>query len=639
MRAWWRGACRTFHARLSERRDLRLPRRRRALTFAPSTEPFVSVAVLAGRDWRYANRCLHALLRAESECALEILVFHDAAIEREMQMHAGVQTVLLPNGTAFTVILKEAAARARGRYLFVLDAHAVVSSGALGALASTLDRDPKTAMACSMLRSPGGRLREAGRTILRDGSIQPYGFNGAPKDSRFDFLRDVESVSPQAFMIRTNLLRTAPDASFTSADYVTAALCAEMRALGLRCVNQPLSAVVVEGGTSEIVSPREAELLAGKLRSEELHIAFEAGSLLVVDEHVPFEDRDAGSRRLSALLRLARTNGWSVVFGSLDKRGYQPYWEQLKQSGIEVKFGFTQKTLEDLSAGGVRFGCVWLSRPQVATAYLDVVRSTQPQAKIVYDTVDLHHLRLARQARVELRESGAGEMELRELEAARRSDVVVVTGEVERRLLQQNGISNVAVVGLSEVASGSIPSSKDRAGILFIGNYAHAPNVDAARWLAIEIMPHVWRRLPGAKLTLAGTDPTSAVKKLANARIQVTGFIKDLNPLLRSHRVFAAPLRFGAGIKGKILQAMAAGIPIVTTAIGAEGILEDPDEMMIAEDAAAFAAALVELYLDDGRWNTYSNGALLGVRRFSPAVQAEQLNAVLNEMKTRAASG
>ena len=274
--------------------------------------------------------------------------------------------------------------------------------------------------------------------------------------------------------------------------------------------------------------------------------------------------------------------------------------------------------------------CSSAGHPGAPTAYIDVVRSLQPHATIVYDTVDLHHVRLERQAGVEASAIDWKAMERRELQAAHGSDIVVVTSPAELDLLKAKGVSSVADPRARRKACAkTCRVRRPAAGVLFFGNYAHAPNVDAARWLAAEIMPRVWKRIPGVPLTLAGADPTPALKRLASPLVRVPGFVDDLEPELASHRVFAAPLRYGAGLKGKILQAMAAGIPVVTTTVGAEGILENPDEMIVADDAQTFAAAVADLYGDDEQWLANSAAARRGALRFSPEVQGEQLRAVL----------
>ena len=459
----WRDSWRLLGERLTARRALALPHHPEGLKFEP-VDPLVSVAVAGGGDWRFVNRCLRALHNAETERPLEVLVFHDRSIAPEMTMHAGVQLVPVSSAIPFTELLKQIIERARAPYVYVLDARAVALPGAVAALAATLENDPAIAAACSKICGAGGRLREAGRAVTDDGNIQLCGAGSSPTDSRFEFLRDVDAVSPAAFMIRAGSLRSALSGAttFTSAAWATVDLCFELRSRGFRSVCQSFSLVFCDVDPAESAVASDARAFAGKwLRGEPAGRRDDAGSILFVEEHVPFTDRDAGSQRMMSLVRRARANGWLVVFGSLDKRAYQPYCDELKQAGAEVLLGFGEETLSSLKARGSRFGFVWLSRPAIASQFIADVRSSQPQARIVYDTVDLHHLRLARQADVLGEPAGSGEMEQLELNAARASDVTVVTSAHEAGILRGRGIRDVAIVGLAETPVERVPGAEN----------------------------------------------------------------------------------------------------------------------------------------------------------------------------------
>jgi glycosyltransferase involved in cell wall biosynthesis len=596
-------------------------------------QPLVSIAVIGDRDWRNINRSLESLRRLELDDAPEILVLHDPAIAREMQMHEGVQLIPILRGTPFTHALQAAVSQARGSYLYVVDSRLVPAPGAVAALARTLMSDSGIALVGSRICRLDGNLYEAGRVILSDGTIQPCGAGFSISDSRYAFVRDVDSVSPSSFMVRLDWLRIASldGATFAAAAYAVADLCLETRVRGVHCVCQPLSVVFSEENLDSAADSGDARAFTEKWLGDGGPTVRSARSsaIMFLDEHVPFDDRDAGSRRVALLLRLARAHGWSVVFGSLDDREYTPYCDRLRQAGIEVILGFGEDSLIRLRARGSLFDCVWMSRARVASKYLAAVRSSQPQARVVYDTVDLHFVRLSRQAMVQGRGTGHDDMERLELDAARRSDVTVVTSSHEVETLHTRGIMDIAIVSLGETRADHVPDRENRQGILFLGNYAHAPNVDAALWLAEEIMPCVRRRVPGIVLTLAGADPTPAIRKLSSRLVHVPGFIDDLEPVFARHRVFGAPLRFGAGLKGKIVQAMAAGVPIVTTSIGAEGITGSENELVIADDVPSFADALVRLHENKQLWDLYSGRVRRGALRFSPETVAAQFYAVL----------
>ena len=351
--------------------------------------------------------------------------------------------------------------------------------------------------------------------------------------------------------------------------------------------------------------------------------------VLVVDEHVPFFDRDAGSKRIDHLIDALAARGCVVVFGSIDRREYPPYTRRLRDAGAVVLTGFGVQALHEAAAAGVAFEIAWLSRPSVASLLIDVLREVDPSARIVYDTVDLHYRRLEREERATGRSSGWRSMRERELALARRADITVVTSEPEGEELVRAGIANVERFAVFERAVVNGPGWDARSGALFVGNYGHAPNADAACELVKMIMPLVRESRALFGVTLAGADPTAAVRALAGYGVDVPGYVADLSALFARGRVFVAPLRFGSGLKGKIVQALSNGVPVVTTTIGAEGFPDPAAWGLIADDAPGFARAMIRLHEDRALWERLSAGARAIAKKFDASAAAEQLDRVV----------
>ncbi|MGL4759188.1 MAG: glycosyltransferase family 4 protein, partial [Patescibacteria group bacterium] len=190
---------------------------------------------------------------------------------------------------------------------------------------------------------------------------------------------------------------------------------------------------------------------------------------------------------------------------------------------------------------------------------------------------------------------------------------------VEQEALQQQGIRQVEVIpNIHEPYLGESPSFNQRQGILFIGGYKHVPNIDCVEWLCQEIMPIVWQSLPDLQVTLLGSHPTEAVKQLADERINVTGYIEDVTPYFLSHRVFVSPLRFGAGMKGKIGQSLEYGLPVVSTMVGAEGIgLTDECDVLIADEKQHFAEQIIRLHEDEQLWNCLASNTQKAIKPYT----------------------
>jgi len=217
-----------------------------------------------------------------------------------------------------------------------------------------------------------------------------------------------------------------------------------------------------------------------------------------------------------------------------------------------------------------------LHRLSNAEAYAPLSRVWQPKARIVYSIADLHHVRSARQAAVhgnaELAET-ASYMKARELNAMRMVDAVVTHSLAEADYIRREEPS--AIVHVVPWALRAAPRKlplRRRSGIAFVGGMRHAPNPDAVRWLAAEILPHVWARDPSIECQLVGADWPEPVWGRLDPRLRLTGPVERLDEVFDRVRLTVAPLRFGTGIKGKVLDSFAAGLPCVMTPIAAEGI-------------------------------------------------------------------
>ncbi|MBK8047983.1 MAG: glycosyltransferase [Anaerolineales bacterium] len=159
-----------------------------------------------------------------------------------------------------------------------------------------------------------------------------------------------------------------------------------------------------------------------------------------------------------------------------------------------------------------------------------------------------------------------------------------------------------------------------RRGVLFLGNFQHAPNVDSARYLVREVMPTVWAQLPGLPVWLVGGFPPASIKALANANVFVTGHMADLTPIMAQVRVAPAPLRYGAGIKNKVIDSMAYGVPVVTTRLGAEGLpVAQGFNILVADTAAELGSAIVALHEDPFLWERISRAGRDTVATFYSA--------------------
>ncbi|MFT8505487.1 Hint domain-containing protein [Acetobacter sp.] len=319
---------------------------------------------------------------------------------------------------------------------------------------------------------------------------------------------------------------------------------------------------------------------------------------LVIDGQHPDEKRDAGSQAILSHMAALEALGYDVCFVAADQMDRTFPLDGLP--GVTVLGQPFFASVEDvLRRQANSFDVVYLHREDIATRYMALVRRNQRRARVLYSVADLHFLRLARQAAVQGRPelmAQANQIRVAEYRAALQADAVLTHSEAEAAQLRKDlPQANVHVVPWAIPAQSG--SSVRRNGVVFVGNYAHAPNTDAARWLVDEIMPAVWAADPTICCTLVGADMPESLHALADERIRVLGHAQDLGAVLAGHRLSVAPLRFGAGIKGKVIESLASGLPCVMTPVAAEGLaLPDALEDLVHGDATALAARIVALH-------------------------------------------
>jgi GT2 family glycosyltransferase/glycosyltransferase involved in cell wall biosynthesis len=531
-----------------------------------------------------------------------------------------------------------------------------VQSGWLTALADRAYSTPEVGIVGAKLVYPDGRLQEAGGEIFRDGSGRNIGKGEDPDRLLYNRVREVDYCSGACLYLKRDVLDRVGvlDEQFHPAYFEDSDLCFSAAAAGFLVLYEPAALVVhLEGATAgkgdEAASgarllqeqnrpkfvAKWRHVLAGKRPSAyALPVTPGREKLLFIGPFVPMHDTASGELRWFLTIKeLARDfdivylgrNATPVRYiNDLEALGVTvlcPDPDRMRQLGFEVPGPYLD--LPALLAQN-DFTAVIVGFHHVAHQYLPLIRRHAPKSCRIVDTHDIHYMRAWRKAEMAAEPAlfwDAEEEKRRELRVYAGADLVLTVTEQDRQALLADAPGlDVRLAPnihdpISETVEASLPERRD---LVFVGGFRHPPNEDAVVWFADAIFPRIRAALPDVRLFVVGSEPTERIQALASEAIVVTGYVPSVLPYLNRCRISVAPLRYGAGMKGKVGEALAAGIPVVTTVSGAEGMgLDDGRHALIATEAASFADAVIRLYRDgDLRTRLAAEGRRLMAARY-----------------------
>jgi GT2 family glycosyltransferase/SAM-dependent methyltransferase len=572
--------------------------------------------------------CIASVLELESAISFEIVVADDGSSDVTSTLIPTlggiVRHLRQPRNLGFLGNCNAAAAVANGEIIVLLNNDTLALPGWLDGLLAPFDRSPLIGLVGSKLINWDGSLQEAGGIFWNDGSAWNFGRGGDPLAPEFNYLKEVDYCSGASIAVPAKLWREMEgfDPAYAPAYCEDSDLAFRLRNAGYRTLYNPESEIIHHEGRShgrdlesgikayqvanqqhffqrwrDVLAqehfPNASNVLRARDRSQNrIHV-------LLVDHYVPQWDRDAGSRTMYQYINILLELGFQLTFWPDNLYRDPVYTPALESLGVEVIYGaaFRNGFADFMRDRGDLYDAAFLSRPHIAPNYIPAIRE-HSNARILYYGHDLHFRRLqaARALGQPVRPEEIEQSRRIEFEVCAGCDVVFYPDPEEIRIVanavggDRDFIANPVFVyedDQIDAALKRIRSIGRSLGkrLLFVGGFNHTPNKEGVIWFVKEVFPLIRKHFPDVTLDVVGSNPPPEIVQLEADGISVLGLVSDeeLIDLYGKADVAVAPLRFGAGVKGKVIEAMALGVPVATTSVGAQGI-EYPEEKMFLGD-------------------------------------------------------
>jgi GT2 family glycosyltransferase/glycosyltransferase involved in cell wall biosynthesis len=645
-------------AKSPEELHLRFP----PFAIAASEAPLATIIVPVFNHFELTYDCVCSMVQHLPTSRFEIVLVDDASSDATMHAQAlfkdTIRVLRTPRNSGFLAAANFGAAEARGKYLYFLNNDTLVQAGWLDALVDTVAANTDIGVVGSRLLSPDGRVQEVGGVVLRDASAGNWGRGTGPECPQMSHLRDVDYVSGAALLTRATLFRALGgfDKSFEPAYYEDTDYCFRIRNSGYRVVVQPASTIVHLEGRSHGTDPgsglkafqrknqakfwtRWRAILSSHGEPGEVTRAqayrYAPLRALFIDAVTLTPDQDAGSNAALSHIKILQQLGYHVTFLPAEQMTRQdPYTSELEKGGVECwHLPFARSVEQYFEEERPRLDLIYVHRSSVMAFVGHLCKKYHPETPLLFSLADLHGLRELREAK--LLRSGrravraAMEKLESELQMMAAADCVVVHSSFEEDMIRQMMPAvNVRRVPWTVNAALAVPEWRLRSDIGFVGGFAHSPNVDAVDWFLCKVWPRLSQQLDNARFVILGSKMPERYKDMEGQRVDALGHVLDLSAKLAALRVTVAPLRYGAGVKGKVLTSMAAGVPCVMTSIAAEGLGLTGDLLQcVASHPTQMSGLVQQIYQDEALWVRLSSaGRKFIAAHYSAAAATKALN-------------
>lgn len=617
------------------------------IVFDRCNRPVVSIVIPVEDTWEYTYNCLVSIKENTDEVNYEVILLVNPFATYIQTIKNYIYNIKivednLKEQRGYNLNINSILQEAKGTYIHILHNKTNVQKGWLSTLLKTINKNEDIGLIGSKIVLSSEKVKSAGGIVFNDGSIESYGSNFNLTAPEVNYLKEVDWISPESMLVKKEVLEGVKESSlsFLTSTYYAINLAFEIRKMGYKIVYQPMSTVVSFNIKEEQNSCRidsktfvdrhkqarcnQTEFGKHQLKARERS----KKTIIIIENYCCRFDQDAGSRTIFQYIELFIDMGLSVKYLPDDFTPTQPYTSILQQMGVEVLYGsyYAMRWKRWIKDNSQDIDYVFINRPNNACKYAEYIRKNT-EAKIIYNVVDLHFLREEREFQVtkniKLLES-SNKNKIIEEKIINSADIVTTLSYDEKDIMEKQfnpkKVMILPIFCYKEFINHDYTQIPNRKDLLFVGGFGHRPNEDAVLWFLDTIWPKVRAKIHGIKFYIVGSNPTNMILQRKSEDIIVTGYVSDdeLQKLYSRCKICVIPLRYGAGIKGKTIEAMYNGIQIVSTQIGLEGLPEVEKIIPPIDDSEEFGDKIIDLYYDDeGIRKNIQNYEVYIIDRFS----------------------
>jgi GT2 family glycosyltransferase len=634
------------------------------LTLPRVDDPVVSIIVPAMNKFEITYHCIASLILAYNKTPFEVILVDDASTDETAVAEEVIENLIVvrnEENLGFVRSNNLAVSRARGEYICLLNNDTEVTPVWLDeALDMFSIYNNVGAVGCKLVY-PDGVLQEAGGLVWGNGAPWNYGKNKNASHPGYNYARNADYLSAAALFVSKHVWDEVGGFSeeFVPAYYEDTDLAFKIRESGYRTLYCPTSVVVHFEGKSNGTSTKEGvkqyqDVNSKKFRSKwfkayknhgehgtDPHLEVDRDSdfrVLVLDADTPRRNRDAGSYAAFQEMKLMMELGCKLTFIPSNFAHMGVHTEYLQKLGVEcIYYPFYQSVRQFLSLRGEEFDAVFVTRYKVAANNIRDIRELT-DARIIFNNADLHFLREVRENIQKRNLDFTGPLVTRdeELEVIEQVDVAVCYTEAEKAVITSHVMKEENILRCPWVVktASEVPSFASRQNIAFLGGYRHKPNVEAVEYFCTNVMPRLRKKLPEVVFHVYGSHMPDEFRRYESDNVKMIGYVENVEDVHNTARLFVSPLLSGAGLKGKVIECMAAGLPSVISPVSAEGTgLVHSQSAFIPDTVDEWCEYVYTLYTDEALWNKVSENALsLAESLYSPCEGARKMKKILDRV-------